>query len=371
MMIPETKIFGSGTMRSGGTLTCNILSVHSKIIVFSELVHFFRHIAGRYDPLDRRNVERMLHHQRIRLYYRFNIELDVSAILAAILARGVSYAHCYDEIMKHLLVRTGKTVWGDYATLHWRDIPRFLEMFPNAKAFHVYRDPRGLLSSWGKMTFMPDNLYLNCIFNWADSIQHMMRYRQTLPPERYLCVRFEDIHHDPLRMANELCNFVGVPFEDALVQPERWPSLFVAPFVEANVSSYTRQRTYGYDPARSVAWRNNLEEWEIALVEYLVGEPMVELGYEPLFTKIDPKALKHGMAKLAAQPFLSKNFVEYLATGEGTSARPNDPADPRNWGAAGAGFDKFFDTPAYADYQREMNEVEAKFSRDERYADAI
>src|SRR5688572_24946308 len=215
-MFPEGRLFGSGTMRSGGTLTCNILSVHSKIIVFSELVHFYRHVAGRYDPLGRKDVERMLHHQRIRLKHRFGIDLDVAAVMREIDARERTYADCYDEMMKFFLRQTGKTIWGDYATLHWRDIPSFLDMFPGSKAFHVYRDPRGLLSSFGKLSFMPDNQYLNCIFNWIDSVNHIKRYRETLPPDRYMVVRFEDIHANPERMARDLCSFVGVEFEEEI-----------------------------------------------------------------------------------------------------------------------------------------------------------
>jgi hypothetical protein len=179
-----------------------------------------------------------------------------------------------------------------------------------------------------------------------------------------MTVRFEDIHNDPERFSRELCRFVGVSFEDALIQPERWPSLFIAPFVEANVSSYTKQRTYGYDPGRSLAWRKNLSEWEIALVEFLTRELMEQLGYSLVYDRTDVQAVRHGMAKLAQQPFLLKNLNHFLATGEGSSARPNDPADPRNWGAPGAGFDKFVDSPAYAGYMREMSEVEQRLGKD-------
>lgn len=356
-MFPEGRLFGSGTMRSGGTLTCNILSVHSKILVFSELVHFFRHVSGRYNPLERENIERMLHHQRIRLKHRFGIDLDVREVLKEVDAHGHTYAVCYDEMMKHFLRKTGKTIWGDYATLHWRDIPHFLNMFPGSKAFHVYRDPRGLVSSFGKLSFMPENLYLNCIFNWIDSINHILLYRQILPADRYMIVRFEDIHEDPEGTARQLCSFVGVPFEEALIQPERWPSLFIEPFVEANISSYTKKRTYGFDPARSHSWRGSLEDWEIALIEFLAAEQMERIGYE-VTPSLNAAALRKGMSLVTQQPLLLKHLQTLLATGQGTSARPNDPADPKNWGAPGAGFDRFVDHPVYKEFQREMDAVE-------------
>ena len=38
------KIFMTGTMRTGGSLLINLLSTHSKINIFNEMIHFFRFI---------------------------------------------------------------------------------------------------------------------------------------------------------------------------------------------------------------------------------------------------------------------------------------------------------------------------------------
>ena len=355
----ENKILSVGTMRTGGSLVSNLLSVHSKIIVLPSIIHFFRFIHGKYDPMNSENVERLLHHLRIRLKYRMNIDVDVSPILQAITARGPSYAACYDEIMNYFLGKTRKDIWGEYVTLQWREVPDFLDMFPKGKVVHIIRDLRGVLTSFARLSTMPENLYLNCIFNWIDSVNYMKRYRDQLPKDRYMSVRFEDVHNAPIETANSLCSFVGVPFEEAMIQAAEWPNLLDGGYVSAGMSVYTKKKVYGFDSGRSTKWRESIQEWELNLADFLAGEQLTAAGYECTLDKYDATALKHGMRLLLRQRVLRRNLAHYFATGEGTNASPKDPADPKNWGAPEDGFKRFVDSPVYREYQNEMSEVEA------------
>ena len=42
----------SRTMRTGGSLLSNLLSVHKDLIIITDIVHFFRYINKKYDPID-------------------------------------------------------------------------------------------------------------------------------------------------------------------------------------------------------------------------------------------------------------------------------------------------------------------------------
>ena len=356
----ELRILGVGTMRTGSSLVNSILTVHSKIIIFHERVQFFRFIYGKYDPLTPKNVERMLHHLRIRMDARFDTPLDVETVHEAIIDRGISYQACYDEIMKHMVRASGKDFWGDFISLGWRHAPYFINAFPGGRVYHIYRDPRGVLASWKKMTFQPDNLYLNGIFNWIDSVQHLKRYRETLSADRYYPIRFEDIHHDPEGSIRKLCAFLGVEFEDNLIHGERWEKLFDARYVHAPASSHTRDKVFGFDTKRTESWRGTLEEWELTLIEFFLGDLMEELGYERALNRIDPVELRHGLTWLTRNPVTLKHLTQYLSTGEGTDQATNDAADPRNWAARGlGGFSRFVDTPDYQAYLDAIDAAEA------------
>jgi len=346
-------------MRTGASLVNNILSVHSDVVVFAERIHFFRFILGKYDPLSPRNVERMLEHLRIRLEIRFGTPLDVESVFQAILARGLSYKACYDEIMKSMVKDSGKAVWGDFAPAGWRNVPYFVNAFEQGRAFHIHRDPRGVLASWKKMTFQPDNLYLNGIFNWIDSMQHIKRYRETLPEEKFIPLRFEDFHEDPEPTVKDLCRRLGLEFEPDMVRGERWNSHFDSKYVEAPTSSHSREKVYGFDKARTETWKSTLEEWEIALIEFFLGDLMEEFGYQRELERIDPKDLQYGLSWLTRNPVLLKHLTALQTTGMGTDAGANDPTDPRNWGATD-GYGRFVDSPMYQRFIDEMEQAEQR-----------
>lgn len=351
------RILGVGTMRTGSSLVNSILSVHSKIVIFHEHVQFFRFILDKYDPLTPENVERMLHHLRIRMEFRQDVTIDVDTVAAAIMKRGPAYNVCYDEIMRYMVKDSGKDYWGDFISLGWRHAPYFLNAFPGGKVYHLHRDPRGVLASWKKTTFQPDNLYLNGIFNWIDNVQHILKYRKILPADRYRVICFEDLHRNPEQSVRDLCDFLGVEFEDNLIHGNRWESLFDKRYVHAPASSHTRSKVLGFDTKRIEAWRGTFEEWELTLIEYFLGDLMETLGYTRELDRINPKELAYGMSWLTRNPVTLKHLTQHLSTSEGTDQPTNDPTDPRNWaGRDLGGFTKFVDTP---DFQRYLDELAA------------
>ena len=42
----------TGTMRTGGSLLINLLSIHSKVVIINERLHFFRFMYEKYNPIN-------------------------------------------------------------------------------------------------------------------------------------------------------------------------------------------------------------------------------------------------------------------------------------------------------------------------------
>jgi|CoawatStandDraft_6_1074263.scaffolds.fasta_scaffold00463_2 hypothetical protein len=354
----NSQIFATGTMRTGGSLVQNLLSVHSEVLMFAGFVSFFRFYYKQYEPLNPENVERMIHHLRIRLKCRRDFDLDAELIIGNILKRHVSYRVCYQEIMNYLAEKTEKPSWGEYVTLGWRRIPDYLEMYPNAKVVHIYRDIRAIVSSFGRVTNMPDNLYLQAIFNWIDSVNHIKKYSSILPKNQYYVLKFEEIHSNPESKIKELCEFLEIPFENAMIEPERWDALFDKNFVDANISSYSKKKVYGFDSSRSERWKNEISDWELNLCEHLAKEQLAFAGYEKSLLDLNPIALKKGMDELRNNSVLSKSLQHFELTGEGTDKAAMDPTDPANWDAPGDAFTKFTAASVYSKYVKEHEDLE-------------
>ena len=47
-------IFASSTPRSGGTLLTNIISLHPDVLMTKDLIHFFRYIYKKYNPIKKK-----------------------------------------------------------------------------------------------------------------------------------------------------------------------------------------------------------------------------------------------------------------------------------------------------------------------------
>ena len=59
----------------------------------------------------------------------------------------------------------GKKIIGESANTEWRNIGNLLNLNKNYKAYQVIRDPRSILSSFKKLTYLEGYDYLDIIFS--------------------------------------------------------------------------------------------------------------------------------------------------------------------------------------------------------------
>ncbi|MDC0239187.1 sulfotransferase domain-containing protein [Candidatus Thioglobus sp.] len=358
-MISNKRIFSTGTMRTGGTLLLNLLSVHSKIAMFNERVNYFRFFYNKNNSFSLENAERMINHYKIRLQHRSNITYNLDTVFKSIKQhKSIDNSVLYNELMQDLIRPTGKELWGEYANLSWRYIPSFLDMFPNGKVIHICRDLRGVLASFGKISYMPDNLYLNAIFNWIDSVNYIEKYKNNISSKNYMFVKFEDIHTNPEETIREICDFLEEPFEEIMIQGDKWKDLIDEKVTKVNISVYTNKKVYGFDKKRNETWVGELKPWELALCDFLAGNLMDKMGYKRTNESFTGSDIEYGLNLLYRQPYLCKTLEHFLKTGEGVDCHPVDSVDPMNWSAPDSGYNKFIDSPAYGKYMSDMKELE-------------
>ncbi len=333
-MEPEVRILSTGTMRTGGSLLSNLLCSHPKIFVFGERIHFFRFYYNKFNPLNKKSTHRLLEQMRIRLQYRFEIPLDVDSVMAAVLKRGISYASIYDEVMKYYLGRVERTIWGEYVAMQWRSIPAFVNMYDNARAIHIYRDPRSVMSSWKKTAYQTEHQHLNTFFNWLDSAQCVERYSRELPASKYLPIKYEDIMAEPEKHTRQLCEFIGVDFQAEMLQPETWHGRLPTQFLINPKSAHEGENIRGFSTSRTKNWVKNLDDSEISVLELVCHDQMKALGYEFHKEAYSPTDVNRGLVTLGSEPKLLMNLHRFLASGEGTPLYFYDPTDPKYWAAA-------------------------------------
>ena len=330
----NTKLFLTGTMRTGGSLLINLLSAHSKILILNERVHFFRFIYNKFDPLNNENLDYLLNLQRLRLKYRKGIHLDINYLKNKILQKDLSYKNIYYEFMEYFRIKSKKEIWGEFAGLQWREIPLFINFFNRSKAIHIYRDPRAVLASWKKLSSIPNNAYLNCLFNWIDSTNYLIEFKRTLNPNIYYASKYEDIMNNPKKNVGKVIDFIGVKKEKILFQPHKWPSSFNPQLVTVPKSAHEGDQILGFSKKRINNWKNSLEDWEIALVEFICSKNMNTLGYKKINNNLNEsnKLIQIAIKKMKKNKFVLRNYNNFKKGGIGSNLYPMDPTDPRSWG---------------------------------------
>lgn len=364
-MEPMQRLFVTNTMRSGSSLVINSLCAHSKIMILSDNIHFFRFIYKRYEPLNEKNVHRMLLSERARMYHRFRVDMEVEKVLGAIKAKAFTYKVIYDEIMKYYLDKTGRAVWGEAPAMNWREIPVFLSYFPKGKVIHTYRDPRAIMMSWKKASALPNKGYLNSLFNWIDSVNHVKRFSENISKDNYFPLKYEELVAEPEKWMRKLCVFLGVDFEEELVKPETWEERINDKVLMPIAWSSHEGKVTGFSSERTSRWKETIEKWELALVETLGARQLIERGYETMGNDFKGADFARALEEIGKNDILLKHLYIYLTTGEGVQAYPSDPTDYRSWGVRikpGAPSGWFKDTPRAAEYLKEMEEINTKFA---------
>ena len=75
-------IFGTCLPRSGGALASNLLTSHKKILVTTDLFHFYRFSIGKYQPINRfSNQYKLIQDLCLRLKIRNKLNINPKEIL--------------------------------------------------------------------------------------------------------------------------------------------------------------------------------------------------------------------------------------------------------------------------------------------------
>lgn len=318
----SSPIMVSGVYRSGTTFLTALLGAHSQLRAASSTVKFLRFCLGRYGdvriPENRRRLVAETH-KRVRV--RWGIDIEENAILKTAEAHGeVTYARLYDAIMRDMLTDSndGSQRWVEKLAVQWRDIPYFLDMFPNGRVIHIFRDPRDAAASYKKMTFEPGFAYLDAGFNFRDAKQTLdeldMRYGDSI-----LVVKAEDIALDPVKSVRAICQFLDVEYQDAMVDADE-----LRAEGEDWATNTSFGQPYGRLPDAAPRWPEQLSRAEVIFIEMITQPYFSQLGYRsPDY--FPSEAEWSELYTFILDPLLRRRFSDWLSTGRGAQGYRTDP----------------------------------------------
>ena len=291
------EIFVVGASRSGTNLVRALLNAHSMLWVSGE-THYFDDLRPRLtgsgtSPLtgeDRERCERYFLALSHRAFGQAGdadeSRLDRDELRALAQELGGTGDAYFEALCRLRAKRHGRERWGEKTPRHVYRIDDLLTAFPEAKVVCLVRDPRAVVASYkdwhgaaarrgvtesseleadrerSRRSYNPVLMSLL----WRGVVRASFAALERHGPERVRIQRFERLAAAPEAEVRELCAWLGLDYEPALLEIPVVNSSYAT--TGAGVSSEPVER-----------WRERLSATEVGIVQSVTGELMDELGY--------------------------------------------------------------------------------------------
>lgn len=281
-----------------------ILGIHPDIFAFNEL-QFFEHVV----PPEQisRNVtvshdiavemaEKLFYAQRDGVFSKLEsgkYQAECVAVIGETVA-PISPVEVFERFCSRYAKQEGKDIACEQTPKNLYYAKGLLEAIPTAVFINMVRDPRDVMLSqkkrWRrrflgakKVPWVRETIrsYMNyhpvaMAELWKSSVQTAKK----LESSRFLIVRYESLLRKPEEELRRICNFIGVPYDEKMLDIERVGS--------SNAKDSKGAR--GIDSSRSGHWRSGLSRSEVHICQRIAGREMRELGYKEVDAKI-PRVL--------------------------------------------------------------------------------
>lgn len=272
--------FVVGCPRSGTTLLARMIRAHSEIALVPEV----RWLAQKYATREGLTPDGKLtpaFFAQLRNFGRFSpIPLDPGE-LAAIAARPepLSYGEFMTVMFEAYGRKRGKRLVGQKNADHAvpMDIDTLHTLWPEAKFVHLIRDGRDvclsvmnwrvqeavarLFSTWG------DHRVSTIAAWWEWQVRLLREAGSRIGPAQYREIHYDRLIAQPEETCVEVCAFLGVPYDDAMLRFHEHP-----PEREA------KQAWLPPTPGRR-NWRSEMAPQDVAAFEAVAGDLLEQLGH--------------------------------------------------------------------------------------------
>ncbi len=281
-------LFVGGCPRSGTTLLQRMLDHHPHLAVAND-AHFIPRVleihapesieaAKRGDaiPLSQRLIDGTWDYHR---FYRMGLsrsEVDHAAESAD------SYQGFVRNLFTVYAAQRGKQLAGEKTPDYIRQLPLLIGLFPATKFIHIVRDGRDTalsLLNWatpekgpGRLAYWNQDPVAVTALWWRQFVECDAEGQQLANrSDGYHLIRYEDLIQDPGDSLRQLCSFMNLPFDEAMLRFHQGKE------IRAHANSAKSQWLPATKGLRN--WRNQMSEEDQAVFEGLAGDALRTFGY--------------------------------------------------------------------------------------------
>ncbi len=222
-------VFLLSAARSGSTLLCNMLGKHPQLYAASELCLLsFDTMGARRRQIEATGQKWMRLGLCVALHelagmtedqaLRRSVELENRDVPVSVVYAGLQTLAKDRMVIDKSPTYAGHPDWLAHAE----------RLFRSARYIHLIRDPGAVIESLVRMRFhrwrpggaAPEpNPWIFAERVWASANLHILNFLRGVDPARWTRVSYETLVAEPATVMNQICAFLEIPFDAAVLQP--------------------------------------------------------------------------------------------------------------------------------------------------------
>ncbi|MBO0827001.1 MAG: sulfotransferase [Streptosporangiales bacterium] len=204
-----------------------------------------------------------------------DLQLDPRRITDRIVDEAWTVGAAVGLVLRAYSERNGKLRWGDKRPYYRNTMWAIRTMFPAAQFVHIVRDGRDAVASMATVPPFDVEGFDHRVRTWMEAAENAEQARAKLPADTFYELYYERLVTEPDKELRALCAFLGEKFDEAMLRPEGLADDVVPEY------QFWHERTRQEISSRSVgAFREQLEPWQLAVCEAVMGKALREYGYE-------------------------------------------------------------------------------------------
>ena len=286
-------VFIIGTGRCGTTMLAQMLNSHSMICVPDELQILFEYSnngARLFEIFNEKKNEYFGPEDYIRLieatcphnlqaYFNYRGFFEKQNYPIHDLSELASRLFSEIAASKHKRIFVEQTPW------YGQRIDVLNQLFPDAKYIHMVRDGRDVAISFARTPWWHDDIGAN-LERWHAEVRQIIdTSNRILNPGQILQVRYEDLVEQPENGLRRICGFLGVDFEEAMLNPATYIDYSLYSKInEGNISSlalneWSNSKVVPTFKGSRYAWKNH-QGFDFSNMPKPIAESLKVLGYD-------------------------------------------------------------------------------------------
>jgi sulfotransferase family protein len=267
-------IFIVACPRSGTALLRNLLRAHPNI-TFPDESHF---IPGFYKAFGNPRTEQEARDLAAKILGLFWVRNWGLTLTPDDFAGCRSYREIVCLLFEAWARFENKPRWGDKTPQYLTELPAILEIFPEAKIIHIYRDGRDVALSWLQVRFEPRNVY-TAAHLWKERVEAAREYAGTLPADTYLELSYESLLTETRTTMETVCHFIEEPFCEQVLTPNIL-RLEKRVLLNRPTPAHKRRNWTTVMASNVRLWETKMPARDRILFESIAGDLLNSLGYE-------------------------------------------------------------------------------------------